>query len=213
VPVADAASFSWAGPWIARRSARDRSGPRAVVMFGVPPGPIWDPADTTDEILDGYIVAPLDLAAWPPRPAAEAGIGVVEALVVAPAAEAPVALVDEALAIAGRGLEGDRYATGAGTFAPADQAATSRSSTPPSSTHSTATSTTAATSSYEEPTSTRSWAASSCSATRAAAAAACANRAPTSTASTAAVSCDRSCTAADCARTSSPTAPCASATN
>ena len=117
VPVADAASFSWAGPWIARRPARDGSGPRAVVMFGVPSGPIWDPANTADEILDGYIVAPLELAPWPPRPAAEAGIGVVEALVVAPAAEAPVALVDEALAIAGRGLEGDRYAAGAGTFA------------------------------------------------------------------------------------------------
>jgi MOSC domain-containing protein YiiM len=36
---------------------------------------------------------------------------------VAPAAEAPVVLVDEAVAIAGRGLEGDRYAAGAGTFA------------------------------------------------------------------------------------------------
>ena len=45
------------------------------------------------------------------------GVGVVEALVVAPAAEAPVVLVDEAVAIAGRGLEGDRYAAGAGTFA------------------------------------------------------------------------------------------------
>lgn len=63
------------------------------------------------------IVAPLDLAAWPPRAAAEAGIGLVEALVVAPAAEAPVVLVDAALAIGGRGLQGDRYATAAGTFA------------------------------------------------------------------------------------------------
>jgi hypothetical protein len=117
VPVADAANFSWPGPWIARRRARDASGPRAVVMFGVPSGAIWDPADTADEILDGYIVAPLDLAAWPPRTAAEAGIGLVEALVIAPAAEAPVVLVDEAVAIVGQGLEGDRYAIGAGTFA------------------------------------------------------------------------------------------------
>src|SRR5919202_693597 len=73
VPVADAAAFSWAGPWIARRPARDGSGPRAVVMFGVPSGAIWDPADTADEVLDGYVVAPLDLAAWPPPPAAPAG--------------------------------------------------------------------------------------------------------------------------------------------
>ena len=117
VPVADAATFSWPGPWIARRPARDGSGPRAAVMFGVPSGAIWDPADTAEEILDGYVVAPLDLAAWPPRPAARAGVGRIEALVVAVAAEAPVVLLDEAVAIAGRGLEGDRYAAGAGTFA------------------------------------------------------------------------------------------------
>jgi hypothetical protein len=117
VPVADAATFRWAGPWIARRPARDGSGARAVVMFGVPSGAIWDPADTADEILDGYVLAPLDLAAWPPRIAAEAGVGIVEALVIAPAAEAPVRLVDEAAAIAARGLEGDRYTAGAGTFA------------------------------------------------------------------------------------------------
>ena len=107
---ADAATFSWAGPWIARRPARDGGDPRAVVMFGVPSGAIWDPADTADEILDGYVVAPLDVAAWPPAPLGEVGVGVIEALVVAPAAEAPVVLVDEAVAIAGRGLQGDRYA-------------------------------------------------------------------------------------------------------
>jgi hypothetical protein len=117
VPVHDAASFSWAGPWIARRPARDGGGPRGVVMFGVPSGAIWDPADTTDEILDGALIAPLDFNAWPPQRAADAGIGVVEALVVAPAAEAPVTVVDEAIAIAGQGLEGDRYADGTGTFA------------------------------------------------------------------------------------------------
>jgi MOSC domain-containing protein YiiM len=45
------------------------------------------------------------------------GVGVVEALVIAPAAEAPVVLVEEAVAVPGRGLEGDRYAAGDGTFA------------------------------------------------------------------------------------------------
>ena len=116
VPVADAASFSWPGPWIARRPARDRSGPRAVVMFGVPSGAIWDPADTTEEILDGYVLTPHDLAVWPPRTGAETGVGVVEALLVAPTAEAPVVHVDEAVAVPGRGLKGDRYAAAAGTF-------------------------------------------------------------------------------------------------
>jgi hypothetical protein len=117
VPVANAATFRWAGPWIARRPARDGSGPRAVVMFGVPSGAIWDPAYTSDEILDGSVLAALDLAAWPPHSAGEAGIGLVEALVLAPAAEAPVMLVDEAVAIVGQGLQGDRYADGTGTFA------------------------------------------------------------------------------------------------
>jgi hypothetical protein len=88
-----------------------------VVMFGVPSGSIWDPAGTTDEVLGGYVVAPLDVAAWPLPAVAEVGVGVVEALVLAPAAEAPVARVEEAVAVAGRGLEGDRYAAGAGTFA------------------------------------------------------------------------------------------------
>ena len=117
VPVADAADFSWAGPWIARRPAREDGAPRAVVMFGVPSGPIWDPAGTTDEVLGGYVVAPLDVAVWP-RPAVdEIAVGVVEALVVAPAAEAPSEQVREAVLVPGRGLEGDRYAVGAGTFA------------------------------------------------------------------------------------------------
>jgi hypothetical protein len=116
VPIQDAAAFSWAGPWIARRPARDGSGPRAVVMFGVPSGAIWDPAGTTDDILDGFVVAPLDLAVWPPQRADGVGVGVIEALVVAPEAEAPVTLVQEAVAVVGTGLEGDRYAAGTGTF-------------------------------------------------------------------------------------------------
>ena len=116
VPVLDAATFSWAGPWIARRPARDGGGPRAVVMFGVPSGAIWDPVETADEILGGFVMAPLDFSAWPPDRSAEVGVGVIEALIVAPAAEAGVVLVDEAVAIAGQGLQGDRYADGNGTF-------------------------------------------------------------------------------------------------
>jgi hypothetical protein len=115
VPVADAAAFSWAGPWIARRPARDGSGPRAVVMFGVPSGALWDPGETTGEILDGFVVAPLDPAVWPPQ-VADPGTGIVEALVIAPDAEAPVVTLDAVNAVPGRGLEGDRYAAGSGTF-------------------------------------------------------------------------------------------------
>ena len=117
VPVADAQSFAWAGPWIARRPAQDGSGPRAVVMFGVPSGPIWDPAETTDEVLDGVVVAALDVSVWEPPHAREPGDGVVEAIVLAPEAAAPVTQVESAEAIPGTGLEGDRYAAGTGTFA------------------------------------------------------------------------------------------------
>lgn len=116
VPVADAASFSWAGPWIARRPSIEDGEPRAVVMFGVPSGPIWDPAGTMDEVLDGVVVAPLDVAVWPPDEG-DVTAGIVEAIVLAPDAEAPVVSVDAAVAVAGAGLEGDRYALGRGTFA------------------------------------------------------------------------------------------------
>ena len=92
-----------------RRSARGGDVRRAVRCD-------LDPAETADEILDGFVVAPLDFSAWPPDRSAEVGVGVIEALIVAPAAEAGVVLVDESVAIAGQGLQGDRYADGNGTF-------------------------------------------------------------------------------------------------
>jgi MOSC domain-containing protein YiiM len=117
VPVADPRTFAWAGSWIARRPERASGEPRAVVMFGVPSGPIWDPAGTTDEILDGFVVAPLELAAWPPVPPGEIAAGTVEAIVIAPDTTAPVTSVATARVEPGRGLEGDRYYDGRGTFA------------------------------------------------------------------------------------------------
>lgn len=117
VPVADAAGFAWAGPWVALRPAREGSGPRAVVMFGVPSGPLWDPAGTTDEIVAGFLLAPLDVAGWSAPARRAPGTGTVEAIVLAPTAQAPAAAVDRADAVAGRGLAGDRYHAGGGTFA------------------------------------------------------------------------------------------------
>jgi hypothetical protein len=52
------------------------------------------------------------------RPAGGDLRGTVEGLAVAPAAEAPMRLLEVAQAVAGRGLEGDRYAAGSGTFSP-----------------------------------------------------------------------------------------------
>ena len=109
VPIAEAASFAWAGYWIAR------AGGRAVLMYGSPSGPVEGTLPAPVEA--GWVVAPLDLALATDEPyGAPAGRGRVAGLLLAPAAEAPLVRVDEALATPGRGLEGDRYADGRGTF-------------------------------------------------------------------------------------------------
>jgi hypothetical protein len=117
VRVAEPQEFAWPGSWIAIRPQRETGQPRAVVMFGVPSGPIWDPAGTTEEILDGFVLAPAELATWtpPPRPST-IDAGVVEAILIAPDRTAPVRSVD-AVRATPEGLEGDRYILGRGTFA------------------------------------------------------------------------------------------------
>jgi MOSC domain len=119
VPVADAASFSWAGPWIGwvRAAEGER---RAVVMYGVPSGVVWDPtgADAGQATVeDGFVIAAADVAlAMPPRPQAPQSAGAVEAIFVASEAGAPAEALQSARALAGRGLEGDRHVAGTGTF-------------------------------------------------------------------------------------------------
>lgn len=131
VPIADPSSFQWAGWWIAVADGSDSplaDGPQrqvAVVAFGTPPGVVLSPQDssllgraTADlDIRSAYAVASLD-PVLPGAPARPTLTGVVERLAVAPAAEAPMQLLQHVRAIAGRGLEGDRYAAGAGTFSP-----------------------------------------------------------------------------------------------
>jgi hypothetical protein len=118
VPIDGAATFAWPGRWLARVRAGDRD--HAVVMFGSPSGPIFDPARALagrGTIEAGWLLAPLDLELPTDEPyGSEAGVGSVAGLLLAAEAEAPLLAVDEALAIAGRGLEGDRYAVGRGTF-------------------------------------------------------------------------------------------------
>jgi hypothetical protein len=117
--IADPAAFSWAGPWIARVPA---PGPdRFVVMYGVPSGVVWDPAGDGQvdnaEIAEGYLVAAGDIAqARPALPAAPATTGHVERISVAPAAGESMRALEAAQALPGRGLDGDRYLAGAGTF-------------------------------------------------------------------------------------------------
>jgi hypothetical protein len=92
----------------------------AVVMFGSPSGALFDPSSAVaagGAIEEGWLLAPLDRDLDAEMPyGSEVGRGVVAGLLVAPAAEAPLASVESVLAIAGSGLEGDRYALGRGTF-------------------------------------------------------------------------------------------------
>jgi hypothetical protein len=116
--VADPSAFSWAGPWIARI---EDAPARFVVMYGVPSGVVWDPAGNgevdDDRIVEGYLVAAGDIAqARPPLPAAPTAVGHVERISVAPAAGEPMRALEAAAALPGRGLDGDRYPAGAGTF-------------------------------------------------------------------------------------------------
>lgn len=119
VPVADAASFSWAGPWIGW--VRSPAGRRAVVMYGVPSGIAWDPAGA-GELGDGqpeagFVLAALDIALVLPAAAqAPTTTGSVEAIYVAAEAGTSAQALDAVRALPDLGLEGDRHVTGKGTF-------------------------------------------------------------------------------------------------
>ena len=131
VPIADPVRFQWAGWWIAvvagpPASAGDRRvdcADVAVLAFGTPPGVVLSPqasallglATAELRIRQAYAVASLDPVLHRQSSAADLH-GSVDGLAVAPAAEAPMRLLEVAQARAGRGLEGDRYAAGAGTF-------------------------------------------------------------------------------------------------
>jgi hypothetical protein len=134
VPIADPTRFRWPGWWIAvvqatgaEPSGTAQADPPAVatLAFGNPPGIVLSPQDpallgraTADlPITAAYAVASLDpvLRAATATPDLH---GIVEGLAVAPAAEAEMRLLEVASARAGRGLDGDRYAVGAGTFSP-----------------------------------------------------------------------------------------------
>jgi MOSC domain len=117
VPIAEPASFDWPGHWLAR--VRTAGGEHAVVMFGSPSGPLFDPAGALSDggvIEEGWMVSPLDFRREVGEQHATTRPGSVAGLLVAPEAEAPLVPVDSVVAIAGRGLEGDRYAAGRGTF-------------------------------------------------------------------------------------------------
>ncbi len=120
IPVADPASFNWARPWLAMLRAAEGDGLVAAVAFGAPPGLVWSPLEGPerfDAVAEGYVIGPADVALWSAPRAASAGrAGTVQAIVIAPEAEAPMHRVRRAVTRAGRGLEGDRYFDQRGTF-------------------------------------------------------------------------------------------------
>lgn len=125
VPIHDPRSFQWAGWWIAIVDGSDSplaDGPQrqvAVLAFGTPSGVVLSPQDPTllgratadVDTSSAYAVASLN-PVLAPLAAAPILRGTVELLAVAAQAEAPMRLVQQVRALAGRGLEGDRYADG-----------------------------------------------------------------------------------------------------
>jgi hypothetical protein len=119
VPIAEPAGFDWPGPWLALLRSANGDGLVGAVAYGAPPGVAWSPAGGTegfDALEGGFAVAPADVALWARSSAAPGGPGRVEAVLVAPEAESAMVGVERAAAWAGRGLEGDRYFDGRGTF-------------------------------------------------------------------------------------------------
>jgi len=129
VPIAKPARFTWPGYWLAVLGDMDggrRDVRTAVLMFGTPSGVVLSPQDpallgaaATDlPVREGYVLSGLDPALITPGAALPSLRGRVEAIAVAEQATAPMRQVERARALAGRGLDGDRYAAKAGTFTP-----------------------------------------------------------------------------------------------
>lgn len=118
VPIANADEFDWPGMWLAR--VRAGNGDHAVVMFGSPSGPLHDSTGALaggGTIEEGWLLARLDVHLPFRQPyGQERGVGSVAAILTAADAESPLARVDSVDAVAGRGLKGDRYYDGRGTF-------------------------------------------------------------------------------------------------
>jgi hypothetical protein len=119
--IAEPATFTWAGPWIARVRPPGQERSRFVVMYGVPSGVVWDPAGEGEidraSVQEGYLIAASDIAlALPPRPSVPTRAGAVEAIWISPAAGEPARAQRSVNALCGRGLEGDRHVAGTGTF-------------------------------------------------------------------------------------------------
>jgi MOSC domain-containing protein YiiM len=119
VPVESPESFTWPGYFLGRR----RDSRTWAVLFGVPPGVLFEPAPVAGSgAFDrAFVLAAHDLRRGidAEREARPSDFGTVELIAVAKEAGQPMIIVPSAEALAGRGLQGDRYARGAGTFSDA----------------------------------------------------------------------------------------------
>lgn len=135
VTLAKPATFNWPGYWLAVLGGPGPSASTddatAVLMFGTPAGVVLSPQDpgllgraAADlPVREGYVLCGLDPAFMPPTAPLPQLSGTVATIALAAHATGPMYAVDQAKAVANRGLEGDRYAAKAGTFTPADHTA------------------------------------------------------------------------------------------
>jgi hypothetical protein len=117
VPVASPESFEWPGRFLGLK----RGSSSWAVFFGVPPGIIYDPTAEPNERTEVAVEAAFVLAKHDPQRGTEPtsgteSVGTVELIALATEAEGPMRSVSAAEALEGRGLRGDRYERGAGTF-------------------------------------------------------------------------------------------------
>lgn len=126
VSIANPGAFSWPGHWIGIVDPADTEGePVGVLLFGTPSAVVASPGApelvgrAVEELnfRQALILVPFD----PFTQAAVDGdltVGEVIGIYVAEVKTAPMRSLQVATAIPDRGLEGDRYAAGAGTFTP-----------------------------------------------------------------------------------------------
>ncbi len=126
VSIANPEAFSWPGHWIGIvDSPVERGEPVGVLLFGSPSAVIASPTvpdlvgRSVEELRfrQALILAPFD-ALKQPAVSSDRAVGEVVGIYVAGVKEGPMQSLAKASAIRGKGLQGDRYAAGAGTFTP-----------------------------------------------------------------------------------------------
>ena len=128
VSIANPETFAWPGHWIGIVESPDKPGELVgLLLFGSPSAVIASPSAPqligrgVEELRfqQGLVLVPFDaLASGSSAARTQRTVGEVVGIYVAPTKEAPMQPVAKAKAIPGKGLEGDRYAAGAGTFTP-----------------------------------------------------------------------------------------------